>query len=92
MYFTIANNLLAHNIMATGLRISPQAIVVVSQTHFGLSVRMKFTLPKVGSWSPSGLPKLRARLQGSKHLALGYSLCNWKGLEVYMSKIALHEP
>jgi hypothetical protein len=33
---------------------------------------------------------LRARLQGSKHLALNYSLYRWKGLEVQMSKMASH--
>jgi hypothetical protein len=27
----------------------------LSQPHFGLSVRMKLTLPKVGTWSPLGL-------------------------------------
>jgi hypothetical protein len=27
----------------------------VSQPHFGLSVRMKLTLPKVGTLSPPGL-------------------------------------
>jgi hypothetical protein len=30
----------------------------LSQPHFGLSVRMKLTLPKVGTLSPSGLPKI----------------------------------
>jgi hypothetical protein len=35
--------------------------------------------------------KLRVRLQGSKHLALKYSLYRWKGLEVEMSKMASHE-
>jgi hypothetical protein len=29
----------------------------MSQPHFGISVRMKLTPPKVGSWSPPGLPK-----------------------------------
>ncbi len=29
----------------------------MSQPHFGLSVRVKPTLPKVGTWSPPGLPK-----------------------------------
>jgi hypothetical protein len=29
----------------------------MSQPHFEASVRMKLTLPKVGTWSPSGLPK-----------------------------------
>jgi hypothetical protein len=36
--------------------------------------------------------KLRARLQGSKHLALKCSLYRWKGLEAKMLKMALHEP
>jgi hypothetical protein len=54
------------------------------------------TLPKVGSWSPPGLPKtqsasagvlqdsrkLRAQVQGSNLLAFERSWCHWKGLEV----------
>jgi hypothetical protein len=47
------------------------------------SVRMTFTFLKWG---------LRARLQGSKHLALKFSLYRWKGLEVWMLKMASHEP
>jgi hypothetical protein len=35
--------------------------------------------------------KLKTRLQGPKHLALRCFLYCWKGLEVYMSKMALHE-
>jgi hypothetical protein len=35
--------------------------------------------------------KLRRQLQGSKHLALRCSLYRWKGLEVWMSKMASHE-
>jgi hypothetical protein len=31
-----------------------------SQPHFGLSVRMKFTLSKVGTWSPKGLPRIQS--------------------------------
>jgi len=30
----------------------------MSQPHFGQSVRMRLTLPKVGTWSPPGLPQL----------------------------------
>jgi len=30
------------------------------QPHFGQSVRMRFTLPKVGTWSPPGLPQLQS--------------------------------
>jgi hypothetical protein len=32
----------------------------LSQPHFGLSVRVKPTLPKVGIWSPPGLPKIQS--------------------------------
>jgi len=35
-------------------------IVIVSQPHFGISVRMKLTPPKVGSWSPPGLSKIQS--------------------------------
>ncbi len=38
----------------------------VSQPHFGLSVRVKPTLPKVGSWSPTGLPKIQSSIAGVK--------------------------
>ncbi len=34
----------------------------LSQSHFEASVRMKLTLPKVGSWSPSGLPKTQSSI------------------------------
>jgi len=30
----------------------------LSQPHFRLSVRMKLTLPKLGIWSPPGLPNV----------------------------------
>jgi hypothetical protein len=39
---------------------------VVSQPHFEASVRMKLTLPKVGTWSPSGLPKTQSLIVGVK--------------------------
>ncbi len=32
----------------------------MSQPHFGISVKMKLTLPKVGSWSPPGLLKFQS--------------------------------
>ncbi len=54
----------------------------MSQPHFEASVRMKLTLPKVGTWSPLGLPKTQSLIAGSKHLALRCSLYRWKGLEV----------
>ncbi len=34
--------------------------IKVSQPHFGLSVRVKPTLPKVRTWSPLGLPKIQS--------------------------------
>jgi hypothetical protein len=46
---------------------------LVSQPHFGLSVRVKPTLPKVGSWSPRRTPensKLDCRDQISSHLSV----------------------
>jgi hypothetical protein len=64
----------------------------LSQPHFEASVRMKFTLPKVGTCSPSGVPKTQSLIVGSKHFALRCFLCRWKGLEVKMSKMALYEP
>jgi hypothetical protein len=36
------------------------------QPHFGLSVRMKLTLPKVGTWSPPGLSKIQSSSSGVK--------------------------
>ncbi len=36
------------------------------QPHFGLSVKVKPTLPKVGSWSPPGLPKTQSAISGIK--------------------------
>ncbi len=38
----------------------------MSQPHFGLSVRMKLTLPKMGTWSPPGLPKTQSLIAGVK--------------------------
>ncbi len=34
----------------------------LSQPHFEASVRMKLTLPKVGTWRPSGLSKLQSSI------------------------------
>ncbi len=42
----------------------------VSQPHFGLSVRVKPTLPKVGSWSPPGLPKTQSAIAEVKSLGI----------------------
>jgi len=43
----------------------------LSQSHFGLSVRMKLTLPKVGTWSPLGLPKTQSLIAGVKTPCIG---------------------
>jgi hypothetical protein len=43
----------------------------MSQPHFGLSVKMKFTLPKVGTWSPPGLPKTQSLIAEVKTLRIG---------------------
>jgi hypothetical protein len=39
-------------------------------THFGISVRMKLTLPKVGSWSPPGLSKTQSSIVRVKTLRI----------------------
>jgi hypothetical protein len=56
--------------------------VMLSQPHFWKNVNMTLTLPKWGLTSPLGLPNFRVGLQGSKHLALGCSLYNWKAMKV----------
>jgi len=40
------------------VKFSEQA--TMSQPHFEASVRMRLTLPKVGIWSPPGLPQLQS--------------------------------
>jgi len=41
------------------------------QLHFGLSVRMKFTLLEVGTWSPLGLPKIQSLIARVKTPRIG---------------------
>jgi hypothetical protein len=43
----------------------------VSQPHFGLSVCVKPTLPKVGTWSPPGLPKIQSSSWRAKTPCIG---------------------
>jgi hypothetical protein len=43
----------------------------LSQPHFGLSVRMKLILSKVGTWSPPGLPKTQSLIVGIKTPRIG---------------------
>jgi hypothetical protein len=40
----------------------------LSQPHFEASVRMKLTLPKMGTWSPPGLPKTQSLISRVKTL------------------------
>jgi hypothetical protein len=42
----------------------------LSQPHFGASVRMRLTLPKVGTWSPLGLPQFQSSTTEGKTLCL----------------------
>jgi len=51
--------------------IKPNKSPYVSQPHFGLSVRMRLTLPKVGTWSPPGLPKTQSSIAGVKKPCIG---------------------
>jgi hypothetical protein len=37
-------------------------LVDLLQPHFEASVKMKLTLPKVGTWSPLGLPQLQSSI------------------------------
>jgi hypothetical protein len=50
----------------------------MSQPHFGLSVRMKLTLPKVGTWNPPGLPKTQSLIAGVKTPCIGVFLISLK--------------
>jgi hypothetical protein len=49
---------------------------MVSQPHFEASVKMKLTFPKVGTWSPPGLPKLQISIAEAKtpHLEVFFIL------------------
>jgi hypothetical protein len=44
--------------------------VKLSQPHFEASVRMKLTFPKVGTWSPLGLPKIQRSISRVKFFCL----------------------
>jgi len=46
--------------------ISSCCLFFMSQPHFGASVRMRLTLPKVGTWSPLGLPQLQSSIEEGK--------------------------
>jgi hypothetical protein len=42
----------------------------MSQPHFETSLKLKLTLPKVGTWSPLGLLKLQGSIAEAKTLRL----------------------
>jgi hypothetical protein len=42
----------------------------LSQPHFEASVKMRFALPKVGTWSPPRLPKCQSSIVGVKKTRL----------------------
>ncbi len=68
-------------------------LVHVSQPHFGLSVKIKLTFPKVGTWSPSGLSKAQSLIAGVFDLShLGFLYTVGKVLKCRCPKMALHEP
>jgi hypothetical protein len=46
-------------------------ILVLSQPHFGLSVKVKPTLPKVGTWSPPGFLKTQKMIWEVKSPRMG---------------------
>ncbi len=49
-------------------------LLYLSQPHFGLSVRVKPTLPNVGTWSPPGLPKTQSSSWRAKTPRIGVFL------------------
>jgi hypothetical protein len=50
---------------------------LLSQPHFGLSVRVKPTLPKVGTWSPPWLPKTQSSSWRAKTPRIGMFLVSF---------------
>jgi hypothetical protein len=58
------------------------AIEALSQPHFEASVRMKLTLPKVGTWSPPGLSKTQSLIAGVKTPRIEMFFTPLEGLEV----------
>jgi hypothetical protein len=65
--------------------------VIMSQPHFGQVWGWNSHSQSWGLGVLRDSQKLRAWLQGSKQLSLECSWYHWKGLEVKMSKMALHE-
>ncbi len=56
------NHLKIHNFAIIQLEQLDQ----LSQPHFEASVKMRFTFPKVGTWSPPRLPKFQNLISGVK--------------------------
>ncbi len=54
---------------------------LVLQPHFEASVRMKLTLPKMGTWSPSGLLKIQSLIPRVKTPRIKVFFISLKGLE-----------
>ncbi len=64
----------------------------MSQPHFGISVRVKPTLPRVGSWSLSGLPKIQSSSSGVKTPRIGMFFIPLKRSWSVDVQMASHEP
>jgi hypothetical protein len=60
-----------HDSEACGVSTMFFKVSQLSQPHFGLSVRMKLTLPKVRTWNPLGLPKTQSLIAGVKTPRIG---------------------
>jgi hypothetical protein len=63
--------------MGVGITLS-KTMGALSQPHFGLSVRTKLTLPKVGTCSPSRLEKIQSSSSGAKTPRIGVFLISLK--------------
>jgi hypothetical protein len=67
-------------------------VFLLSQPHFKTSVRMKFTLPKVGTWSPLGLPKTQSLIARIKTPHIEMFFIPLKRSQSVDLEKALHEP
>jgi hypothetical protein len=64
----------------------------LSQPHFEASVRMRLALPKVGTWSPLGLPKLQSSIARVKTPLLHVFFIPLERSWSVDVKMVLHEP
>jgi hypothetical protein len=67
-------------------------ITVVLQPHFEASVRMRFALPKVGTWNLLGLPKFKSSISGVKTPCLEVFFIPLERSWSLDVENALHEP